>query len=59
MKRLLLTLAVAGAGALAAPGLARAATVTAVPANMAAVVAGHHPEATVTVPGRPPPGLRP
>jgi hypothetical protein len=55
MKRLLLTLAVAGAGALAAPGLARAATVTAVPANMGAVVAGHHPEATVTF--RADPGL--
>jgi hypothetical protein len=46
--RRIITLATAGACTLAVASSTQAATVTAVPADMGAVVTGHHPEATVT-----------
>ncbi len=46
--RRIITLATAGACTLAVASSAQAATVTAVPSNMGAVVTGNHPESTVT-----------
>jgi hypothetical protein len=46
--RRIITLATAGACTLAVVSSAQAATVTAVPSHLGAVITGHHPESTVT-----------